>query len=476
MRYIKKNDVTNMLSYTGQMMIAIGVMFLIPIIVDLIYLEFNSHYYIITGFISIAFGIVFHKTFKKYRRRMRMKHAMIISAFVWIWASLIGGIAISLITHMDYISCVFENISALTGTGMTMFTDVESLPYSILFLRAFEQWVGGLGVIILVISIMNQPGTPSSKLYRSEARDERLKPSIKSTLEKTFKIYLIYTIAGIILYILAGMPLFDSMCTCFTTIATGGMSTKNANIGYYHSNIIYFITIIIMILGATSFTTHYKIIKTRGKSLLKDLQFQVLLIIIAISFIIINLTSNIEPMKILFTVVSTITTTGACVESTPAFLQWPTLSIIILITCMLIGGSSGSTAGSIKLIRVITFFKGIYKYLKEIMSPEGRVIITKVSGNIISEKSIAESGAYITLFMVFILIGWAIFCAFGYDPLQSLFVVSSLQGNNGLDVGIFNYTMPWFLKIISMFHMLLGRLEIFPMLVLMKTFFEVLKR
>lgn len=476
MRYIKKNDITSILSYSGEMMIGVGIMMLIPIVVDIIYLEFNCIGYIVAGSISIIAGILFDKGFKQYRKRMRLKHAMIVSAFIWMWASLIGGVALTIVTNLDYISSVFENMSAFTGTGMTMFVDVEVLPHSALFLRAFEQWIGGLGVIVLVIAVMTRPGTASAKLYQSEAREERLEPSIKSTLKKTFIIYAIYTIAGIILYILAGMPLFDSVCACFTSIATGGMSIKNANMAYYNSDIIYAITMVLMILGATSFTVHHKIIKTRGKALIKDLQFQVMLIIIAFSFILISLVSDLDPMRILFTVVSAITTTGATIESTSALLAWPSLPLIVIICCMLIGGSSGSTVGSIKLIRVITFFKGVYNQLKEIMSPEGRVIVTKISGHVIPEKAIGESGVFITLFMVFVFIGWGIFCGFGYDPFCSLFEVVSLQGNNGLDIGIINYQLPPILKIISIFHMWIGRLEIFPVLVLLKAFFEILKR
>ncbi|WP_303247428.1 TrkH family potassium uptake protein [uncultured Methanobrevibacter sp.] len=476
MRYIKRNDVTSILSYSGQMMMAIGVMFLIPVVVDLIYLEFNFAGYLFAGLISFSCGLIFDKGFRKYRKTMRLKHAMIVSAFVWLWASLVGGIALSIVTNLDYVSSVFENMSALTGTGMTIFIDVESLPYSVLFFRAFEQWVGGLGVIVLVIAVITRPGTTTTKLYKSEARDERLEPSIKTTLKKTFTIYGIYTICGIILYILAGMPFFDSICACFTTISTGGMSIKNANMGFYDNNLIYIITMILMILGATSFTVHYKIIKTRGRSLIKDLQFQVMLIIIAISFMLITLTTNILPMEILFTIVSSITTTGATIVPTQTFLNWPSLTLIIIITCMLIGGSSGSTVGSIKLIRIITFFKGLYKHIKEIMSPEGRVLVVKLSNQVIPEKAVSESGNYITLFMIFILIGWAIFCGFGYDPFQSLFEIVSLQGNNGLQTGIISFDAHWFLKIVSIFHMWIGRLEIFPVLVLVRAFFEVFRR
>ena len=146
-----------------------------------------------------------------------------------------------LATNMPYIDAVFESLSALTGTGITMFENVELLPHSILFFRSFEQWIGGLGVVVMVIGVLTKPGSVSSKLYLSEARDERIKPSIKTTLKKTLQIYLIYSVFGIALYMLAGMPAFDSLCNTFSIISTGGMNIKNANMGYYQSDIIYFI-------------------------------------------------------------------------------------------------------------------------------------------------------------------------------------------------------------------------------------------
>lgn len=207
------------------------------------------------------------------------------------WASVIGGVVISLATGTDFLNGIFESTSALTGTGITMFDNVEILPHSILYFRAFEQWVGGLGVVVMMIGILTRPGTASAKLYQSEAREERLKPSVKTTLKKTIEIYLIYTIIGIILYLLAGMPAFDSVCTTFCMIATGGMSIKNANIGYYHNDLIYLISIILMVLGATSFLAHYKIIKTKGRSLIQDLQFKTLICIITFVTIILYLAS-----------------------------------------------------------------------------------------------------------------------------------------------------------------------------------------
>ncbi len=476
MRYITKTDLLIVAGNSGYLMIGIGLMCLVPIIIDLIYFEFNLLSFIIPGLISILLGVAVTKYFERLpTKRIRLKHGMIISSFAWLWASLIGGIAFTLVTHMPILDAVFESMSALTGTGITIFSNVESLPYSILFFRSLEQWVGGIGVVFMVIGVLTK-GTVSSTLYQSEARDERLKPSIKTTLEKTLEIYLIYTVAGIVLYFLAGMPAFDSICNTFTIISTGGMSIKNANIGYYNDHLIYLITIVLMILGATSFLVHYKVIKTRGKSLIEDLQFKIIITVIAFVTLLLYFVSNIVPIELLFTVVSAITTTGASVTPINIMAGWPSFVIICLMCLMLTGGSTGSTVGAIKLVRMITFFKGIYRHIREILSPEGRVVPVKLHGHKIPEKAIGQAGNFITLYMMFIMFTWALFCLFGYDPFNSLFTAMSLQGNNGLDLGIVTSQLPSVLKIVCLFDMWTGRLEIYPVLITLRAGFEIFKR
>ncbi|WP_305555613.1 TrkH family potassium uptake protein [Methanobrevibacter sp. V74] len=458
-------------------MVGIGLMCLVPIIVDLIYFEFNFLGFIIPSLISIGLGLFFTKYFEEYSsNKMRLKHGMIISALAWLWASVIGGAIMLLVSDLSFINGVFESMSALTGSGVTMYQNVEVLPHSILFFRSIEQWVGGLGIIVMTVAILTRPGTASSKLYQSEAREERLKPSIKATLMQTIKIYLIYTVLGICLYLLAGMPVFDSICNTFTIISTGGMSIKNANMGFYHNDVIYLISIVLMILGATSFLVHYKVIKTRGKSLIQDLQFKVMISLIAIVAVILYFVSDIVPIDLLFTIVSAATTTGASVNSFDVMIGWPPFVLICIMALMLIGGSSGSTVGAIKLSRVIVFFKGIYKHIREILSPEGRVVPIKISKTKVNEKTVSDSGNFITLYMIFILVSWALFCLYGHDPFNSLFDTISIQGNNGVILGEINFSLEDPLKLACIFNMWSGRLEIYPVLITLRAFFEVFKR
>jgi trk system potassium uptake protein TrkH len=477
MRYINKHDMLIIARNLGILMIGIGGMCLVPIIIDLIYLEFNAIYFIIPALISGVVGFILMKVLDKYNsKKIRLKHGMIISALSWLWASIICGLVLYFVTPINIIDCVFESMSALTGSGITIYPDVEVLPHSILFFRGFQQWIGGLGIVVMIVNFLAKPGSTSSTLYHSEAREERLKPSIKSTLKYTLQIYIFYTIFGIILYCLAGMPVFDSICNTFCIISTGGMSVKNANIGFYQNDMIYFITIILMILGATSFLVHYRIVKTRGKSIIKDLQFQVMISLIAISTLLIYFTSYIMPMDTIFVVVSAITTTGASIQSSTVMGGWPPFAIFIIMTLMLIGGSNGSTVGAIKLMRVITFFKGIYTNLREAISPERSVIPMKISGKKIQENVVAQSGNYITLYFLCILITWSLLCLYGHDPFNSLFFTISMQGNVGLEIGQISQTLEWPLKAIGILNMWSGRLEIYPLLITFRAFFEVFKR
>ena len=388
---------------------------------------------------------------------------MFISSVAWLWAGFVGAIIMMLMLDISFIDAFFENVSAWTGSGLTMFNDVEVLPKSILFLRSLEQWIGGLGVVIIFISLLIKPGTSAFKLYKSEARDDKIRPNIKNTLRKTIEIYLIYTLFGIILYILAGLPLFDSVNLTFTTISTGGMSIKNANVGFYNSNLVYLITMILMLLGATSFAVHYKIVKTKGKSIIKDIQFQAIILSIIISGILIAAITHMAPMNVIFHIVSAVTTTGANIASSSELASWAPASLIIIMVLMVMGGSSGSTVGAVKIIRVITFLRGINLTVTNVIAPK-RVVSTKIANRTFNEREIKEASSYIIVYLMFLIVSWIIMTFYTNDPINSLFDVTSTIGNVGLSTGMINGNLATIPKIMLIFLMWIGRLEIIPIL------------
>lgn len=460
--YLSRTDIKIILHYLGYIMQGIGIILAVPIIIDVAYGEFLYPIGLVPCLFSAALGYLFVKKYKPYDK-LKFKHGMIISSVSWLWAGFVGAIIMMLLIDMSFIDAFFENISAWTGSGLTIFNDVEALPMSILFLRSLEQWIGGLGVVIIFISILIKPGSAAYRLYKSEAREDRIKPNIKNTLKKTIQIYFIYTIIGVVLYLLAGLPLFDSINLTFTTISTGGMSIKNANVGFYQDNLVYLITIFLMILGATSFAVHYRMIKTRGKSILKDIQFQMMIICIIIGGIIVAWFTHIAPMTAIFHVISAITTTGANIASPSEMASWAPPALIIIMVLMVIGGSSGSTVGAVKLIRVITFMRSINITVTNLIAPQ-RYISKKMSEKKITETEMKEASSYITVYMFFLIVSWIIITFYTNNPINALFDVTSTIGNVGLSTGIINGDLEIIPKILLIFLMWIGRLEIIPIL------------
>lgn len=473
--YLRKKDFYLIFKNLGTVMEGIGIVMLIPIIVALIYGEHDFEGFLLAGILSMSIGYVLKMKFSD-NINLKLKHGMIIAALAWLWAALMGSICLMYSTDISFLNAYFESMSAWTGSGLTMYTDVQVLPQSVLFLRSLEQWVGGLGVVIVVIGILIRPGTAASRLYKAEAREEKIKPSIANTVRTIWWIYLFYTILGIVLYMLAGMSIFDAINNCFTNLSTGGMSIKNDNIGFYNSVPITIITILLMILGGTSFLVHYNALKGRVWDVFRDIQFQAMLIIVAVFSIMLFTVSHFTSLNSIFYVVSALSCTGSNTQTASTMFGWTDYTKVILIICMIIGMAAGSTTGALKLIRVVTLFKGIYWEIVKVLSPEGSVFPRKISGKTVKDAEIKEAGSYTFLYLFFIVIAWFIFLSYGYGGINSLFEIASAQGNVGLSVGITEPTMPTIPEILLIIGMWIGRIEIIPALVLIKGSFDLFKR
>lgn len=473
---LRRKDFFIIAEQLGLIMIGIGVVTLIPVIVALIYSETDYIYFFLPSVFSILIGSALRRIFAGKDGNIKLKHGMIIASIAWLWAALIGSLILMQAANISFLNAYFESMSAWTGSGLTIFTNVEILPKSVLFLRSIEQWIGGLGIVIVVIGILIRPGTAAARLYKSEAREEKIKPSILGTVKAIWWIYLFYTALGIILYVFAGMPLFDAVNNTFTNLATGGMSINNNNIGAYHSDAIYIITIFLMILGGTSFLVHYRALNGKIKTVLKDIQFQAMMILIIIFSILLIVNAKFVPIEAVFHVVSAITCTGSSIPPLNTMIAWPQFAKIVIIALMIIGAAAGSTTGAIKLIRVVTALKGVYWEIIRLIAPEGSVLPKKISGKPVSDVEIKEAGSYTFIYLLFIFISWLVFVQYGYDALNSLYEICSAQGNVGLSMGITSPTMPQIPQVFLIFNMWIGRLEIIPVLVLLRASVGVFKR
>ncbi|MGL4669245.1 MAG: TrkH family potassium uptake protein [Methanobacteriaceae archaeon] len=473
MKFIGKKDVKTIAHYLGFIMQGVGITILIPIIVALIYNENQYLCFIIPSALSLGTGTLLRKI--KPKTQLGLKHSMIIASIAWLWAAFIGSLVLMLALDLIFVDAFFESMSAWTTTGLTIFPDVEILPNSILFLRSLEQWVGGLGVVTIIIGILINSGTAASRLYASEAREDRLKPSTTGTMKTIIKIYLAYTILGVILFTLAGMPIFDSVNHCFTALATGGMSTKNASIGYYNSYWIDVVSIFLMIMGATSFLAHYRAVTTKGAGLIRDVQFRAMILIIIVSTGAICLASNVIPMDSLYNVVSALSGTGTSLETSAEIAKWPSFMIVTITMLMLLGGSAGSTSGAIKMSRVITTSKSMFSKVSKVLSPTGRVMTMQLSNKTLTDVEIKESSSYIAFYLLVLFFGWIGLVFFGYEPMSSLFEIASAQGNVGLSMGITGPGTVLGAKIVMIITMWVGRLEIIPIIVILGGLLEIAK-
>jgi trk system potassium uptake protein TrkH len=474
-KYLGKKDLLLIANPLGIIMQGIGTVLLIPIIIAIIYGEPNFIEFIIFGLFSIGIGSILKRLPSDYSR-LKLKHGMIIASLAWLWAALMGSFCLMYATNIDFLNAYFECMSAWSGTGLTIYTDLEILPKSILFLRSLMQWVGGLGVVIVVIGILIRPGTAAARLYKSEAREEKIKPSIRSTVKTIWWIYLLYTVLGIIMFIIVGMNLFDAINTTFTTISTGGMSIKNNNLGAYGSTPIYIVAMIVMILGGTSFLVHYKALKGNIMDVFRDIQFQAMVLIVSVFSVLLIVMSKFTTIDSFFFVISALSNTGATIQPSTNMIIWPNFAKILIMSLMIVGMSAGSTSGAVKLIRIVIIFKGIYWEIKRILSPQGTVIPRKISGKPVEDMEIREAGSFIFIYFFFIFISWLVLAQYGYDGLNSLFDVISAQGNNGMSMGIVSQQIPDLTQIFLIFNMWTGRIEIIPALVLFKGLLDIFRR
>lgn len=453
-----KSDLEIVIRDLSKIMIFISIALFVPIIISLIYGEYDSIApFLLTGCGTILASYLISKRFPS-DRGIEFKNALAVVALSWILAAFLGSIPFMIILKMSFIDALFESVSAWTTTGLTVISNVEAIPKTLLFWRSFMQWLGGIGIVVTVVAGIFKTGM---NLFLAEGKEEMIAPNVQKTMQLMWWIYIIYTAAGIVLLNMAGMGLFDAVNHTFTALATGGMSTKNLSIEYYNNVWIEIVLMGLMIAGSISFLTHFYIMRGNLGKVRKDPQMKYFFLMLIVAAIMLILVGH-SLRSSAFQVVSAASGTGF---QTSSLITWTDFSKSVLSILMIVGACAGSTAGGLKIFRVEVFAKTIYWNLRRIIMPSS-TFIQKVGNKIVDDVVVKNIFLYISTYLLFLLIGSMVLMSLGFSGADSLLEVSSAQGNCGLTAGITSTSLHFVGKVMLIINMLIGRLEIWAFMVL----------
>lgn len=437
---IKKNIIIN---FVGFLLILEGIFMLLGIPFSLYYNDNDIWVLLTSGLGTSLIGLIFFLLTKDKDKEIRKREGYMLVSIGWIVMSLFG--AIPFVIHgsiPSFTDAFFETMSGFTTTGASILNDIESLPHGLLFWRSVTQWLGGMGMIVLSLAILPILGIGGMQLFVAEVpgpTKDKLHPRVRETAMRLWGIYVMFTVAEIILLFIGGMSFFDAICHSLTTMATGGFSTKQASIAYYQSPFIHYVIIFFMFVAGVNFTLHYHILHGRFNNLKKNEEFKFYLTIIIFWSVLISIIlfiSNYGSAETsfrdsLFQVVSMITTTGFI---TADYEVWGTLLSIVFFLFLFSGGCAGSTGGGIKIVRHLLLLKNSFQELRRLIHPRA-VIPVRYNNHSVPQDIISNILAFF-LFYIFIFIsGSLIMAALGLDIMSAMGSVATSLGNVGPALG-----------------------------------------
>jgi len=465
----------------GLLLMLFSTSMLPPFVMDLFYGESMLAAFFYSYLILLGVGLLFWLPVRKIKNELRIRDGFVVVVMFWTVLGMSGSLPFLLYEplNISVSDAVFESVSALTTTGATVMTGLDELPHALLFYRQQLQWMGGMGIIVLAVAILPMLGIGGMQLYRAETpgpvKDNKLTPRITETAKALWYIYLWLTIFCALSYWVAGMNWFDAIGHSFSTVAIGGFSTHDASIGYYDSAAIEAVAVFFMFLGGVNFALHF--IAFQRKDLcpyITDAEFKTyalvlgVAILVSVLFLYYSETADNWTEAIrqgVFQAVSIGTTTG---YSTAEFFLWPVFLPVFLLFISFIGGCSGSTGGGMKVIRVLLLFKQGARELVKLVHPNAQVVV-KVGKQPMSDRVIDAVwgffAAYVALFVFMMLL----LMMAGNDQVTSFSAVAASMNNLGPGLGEVgaNYaSINDFSKWVLCLAMLLGRLEVFTLLVL----------
>lgn len=469
-----KEDLKVALKDVGLVLEYSSVTFIAPILVGLIYGEPLSvlGVYALCAVFAFLTGLAIKRVFES-EQSTALKHAFLTASVLWLVYCAFAALPFHLIMDMPFVDGFFEAMSALTTTGLTVMRPViDHAPKSLIFWRSILSWIGGVGIVVLAMAGVLTTYSKASKLIVAEGREERLKPNLKNSIRHIWNIYIGLTFFGVILLFLSGMDVFSAVNYSMSAISTTGMDTTSMGLVGLHNYAIDLSLMVIMLLGAISFSAHYLVIKKRDwRVLLHDAEFKVLLLLGLLSSLVILpkmilfYGSNIVGIEqAFFTAISSLSCGGFALASLTDVAAWGDYVKLVLVAMMFVGGSAGSTAGGIKISRFIIFCKSIYWRVKESILPAKSFFSRRFEGQELSHGEVREVSQFILLYALFILAGCLVLTLAGNDLGNSLFEVVSAQSNAGISTGISQAGMPLSVEIMLILNMWIGRLEIIPIL------------
>lgn len=429
--------------------------------------------------ITLAAGISLILIFKCPRSEyISQQEGMAIVAIGWAAAGLFGALPFYFSDHFHTVGdAVFESVSGFTTTGASVLTDIEAVPAGLLLWRSFIQWLGGMGIIVLSVAILPFLGVGGMQLYKAEVPSpvpDKLKPRIRETAMSLWRVYALLTLAQTALLLFGGMSLFDALCHTFTTLPTGGFSTKNASIAHFNSLYIDGVIIFFMFMAGINFSLHFQLFKGKPLALWRDSECRFYVAAVMILTAIVSLNIYGENYAHIgrairdgaFQVVSILTTTGF---ATADYETWPAFSQLILLLCMFLGASAGSTGGGMKCLRIMLYLKFCYNELFSLIHPRS-VRRVKISGKTVPPDIMRSVIGFLGLYTGLFALSAVILASMGVDFITSFAAIAAAIGNIGPGFGtvgpVENYAhLPQMGKWLLAWCMLLGRLEIYTVII-----------
>ena len=462
----------------GILQIILGISMLIPILTQIIYSELDSSF-IGAAIISIIFGVLFFLSNLNHDKKLNLQKAFLLTALSWLTIAIFGSLPFIFSNlELSITDSFFESMSGITTTGSTIISNLQEAPKSILLWRAMLQWLGGIGIIVMAITLMPIMNVGGMQLFKISSNDssEKLLPKSKEVALRLIYVYLTLTTFCALTYRIFGMSIFDSITHSMTTIATGGFSNYNESIGHFNSLSIEISSMIFIILGSLPFIAYIKFLNGDKKIFFLDTQIKSFIKIIIFSVILLSLymlfyTSDfsfINLRPIFFNVISILTGTGYV---TGEFDVWGSFPLVFFLMLMFIGGCAGSTTCGIKIFRIQILYVFVVNQLKKIIYPKG-IFLIKYDKNTIDDKFMASIISFIFLYLVIFFLLTALLTLSGLDFVTSISGAATSISNVGPGLGSTigpsgNFAnLPEFSKWILSFGMILGRLELFAILVL----------